>query len=173
MPRTLRVFLLGVLVSLATAVLSLFATSMSASADDSGSGLLGAVGSTVNGVTDTAGDVVEPVTTAVVEPVANVTDVAGSGVVGAIVDPVVATAGSLPIVGPVVEQSGLGGVVTGVAGAVDETLPVVVGTAPEIAPVVPSLPGDGGEVLSPAPGVTAPPVTPPAAPLGHSDTGRT
>jgi hypothetical protein len=199
MPRNLRAFVSGVLVALAIAVLSLFAKATSAFAGDSESGLLGAGGSTVNGVTDTVGVVVEPVATTVVEPVTSavattvaepvatvaepvtsvakglmggtvgtaaddVTAIASSGVVGAIVDPVVDTGVAVPIVGVVIEQVGVGGVVTGVAGTVDETFPVAVGTAPEITPVVPSLPGDGGEVRSPAPGVTGGTVTPPAIP---------
>ncbi len=41
---------------------------------------------------------------------------------------------SLPIVGAVVEGTGLGGVVTGVGDTVDETLPVVVGELPSVDP---------------------------------------
>lgn len=223
-PQMLRMLLFGVLAALAFVVLSFFASASSASADE-GSGLLGAVGSTVETVADTGGGAVEavaepvvepvvetasPVVESVVEPVAQVVEpvtapvaevlpapvaevvtaptevvptvvdtvntvgdvandtvsgtvgtvgdvvsgVAGSGLVGGVIAPVVDTVESLPVVGAVVESTGLGGVVTDVAVGVDETLPVVVGELPSsVAPVVPTVPGgtQGGGVTVPSP----------------------
>jgi len=94
---------------------------------------------TVGGTVGTAGDAV--------------TDIAGSGVVGGVVTPVVETVQSVPVVGDVVHAVGLDDLISGVTDAVDAALPVIVGTLPPISPVIPAIPGistdPGGEATTP------------------------
>ncbi|ANJ28245.1 hypothetical protein [Agromyces aureus] len=116
----------------------------------------------VDGTTDTVDTVVETVDTAVVGTVGEatqaLTEVASGGTVGRILDPVVGTVdrvvGGVPVLGPVVGgllgDSGVSGVVTPVTGAVDGLLGGLIGSTgelpggvlPEI-PGIPLLPGDG------------------------------
>ncbi len=72
-PRTLRIALFGVLAAVALALVSLFISASSASADD-GSGLLGSIGSTVDDVTDTAGKVVDDTAKKAADTTEKVTD---------------------------------------------------------------------------------------------------
>lgn len=113
------------------------------------------VAEVVTTTTDTVSDVVDTAETAVgstVDTVADtVTEVAGSGVVGDVVAPVVDTVQTVPVVGDVAHAIGLDDLLSGVTAAVDAALPVIIGTLPPISTTVPTLPVDGGEVATPSP----------------------
>ncbi|MEX8034239.1 hypothetical protein AB6V29_14485 [Microbacterium sp. 20-116] len=110
-----------------------------ATTTDTVSEVVDTANTTVDGAVGTAGDAV--------------TDIAGSGVVGGVVTPVVETVQSVPVVGDVVHAVGLDDLISGVTDAVDAALPVIVGTLPPISPVVPAIPGistdPGGEATTP------------------------
>lgn len=93
-----RLIVIAVLAALAWCVLSLFASTSSASADENGGGLLGVVGQTVSGTGEVLGgvtDAAEPVVSTVVDVVAPVAEPLPAPVaepVGQVVDTVVTTA---------------------------------------------------------------------------------
>lgn len=150
-PRMLRLLLIGASTALGAAALSVALSASPASADDGSGGLLGAVGSTVNQVTDTVDEVVNTVVSPTVEHVTEtvapvtqvVTDVAPAPVAEVVttttatVSAVVTTADST--VGGTVDT--VGDVVTDVAGSGvvgDVVTPVVetVQTIPVVGDVV-------------------------------------
>lgn len=150
-PRMLRLLLIGASTALGAAALSVALSASPASADDGSGGLLGAVGSTVNQVTDTVDEVVNTVVAPTVEQVTEtvapvtqvVTDVAPAPAAEVVttttatVSEVVSTADST--VGGTVDTAG--DVVTDVAGSGvvgDVVTPVVetVQTVPVVGDVV-------------------------------------
>ncbi|MDF2575065.1 MAG: hypothetical protein K0S05_1977, partial [Agromyces sp.] len=172
----LRYALLGAVFSALWLAISLFSAASSASADEQEpSGLLGtagallggatqvtaSLGDTVGGVvpvdessTDAANTAISTANTTVATVVNGVTgtlsEVADGGTVGAVVVPVTGTldgvVGSAPVVGGVLGDDTLGGVVDPLAGAVDSTLAAVVGSTS-------GLPTDGTGVLPHLPGL--------------------
>ena len=106
-----------------------------------------AVNTVVEHVDDTAASAVDTVTE-------TVSQVAEAEVVGTIVDPVVETVVSVPVVGAVVSNTGLDDLLTGAADTVDHVVPGVIGSPGPTAPLIPGLPGsaveEGVDTVSPA-----------------------
>jgi hypothetical protein len=194
-----RWLLLALFAGLVWCALSIFGTGGSASAHedpaDHDPGILGTVGTVVNGLGETVGGatqavdqvvtavttsvapaaqpVVAPLPAPVAHPVADAIDTVRSDVAQAtagvdhavtavvdtaastvseiaqyapataVVQPVVDTATRLPVVGSGIDSLGVGALLLGAAGAVDDTVEAVVGTAPTVDGILPPPPLSG------------------------------